>query len=67
MKKSDLATQVATTVLVDGNNVMRARADGWWRNRAEAALRLIDDIVPVARARGGEWTVVFDGPEGTRR
>ena len=67
MKKSDLEAQVATTVLVDGNNVMGSRADGWWRNRAEAALRLVDDIAPVARAHGGAWTVVFDGPGGTRR
>jgi len=49
------------TVLVDGNNVMGSRPDGWWRNRAEAAGRLVADIVPVARSRGGAWTVVFDG------
>ena len=67
MKEPDLAAQVATTVFVDGNNVMGARADGWWRNRAEAALRLVDDIAPVARARGGEWTIVFDGPGPARR
>ena len=34
MKKSDLATHAATTVFVDGNNVMGSRADGWWRNAA---------------------------------
>ena len=49
------------TVLVDGNNVMGSRPDGWWRNRAEAAQRLVADIVPVARSLGGTWTVVFDG------
>ena len=51
------------TVLVDGNNVMGSRPDGWWRNRAEAAQRLVADIVPVARSLGGTWTVVFDGAE----
>ena len=49
------------TVLVDGNNVMGSRPDGWWRNRVEAAQRLVADIVPVARSLGGTWTVVFDG------
>ena len=51
------------TVLVDGNNVMGSRPDGWWRNRAEAAQRLVADIVPVARRLGGTWTVVFDGAQ----
>ena len=51
------------TVLVDGNNVMGSRPDGWWRNRAGAAQRLVADIVPVARSLGGTWTVVFDGAE----
>ena len=50
------------TVLVDGNNVMGSRPDGWWRNRAEAAERLVADITPLALRRGGAWTIVFDGP-----
>ena len=50
-------------VLVDGNNVMGSRPDGWWRNRGEAAQRLVADIVPVARSLGGTWTVVFDGAQ----
>ena len=54
---------MARTVLVDGNNVMGSRPDGWWRNRAEAADRLVADIAPVARSLGGAWTIVFDGPE----
>ena len=65
MKKSHVSAPVMAVVLVDGNNVMGSRADGWWRNRAEAALRLVDDIAPVARAHGGEWTIVFDGPGPT--
>ena len=51
------------TVLVDGNNVMGSRPDGWWRNRAEAAGRLVTDLAPVAQSLGGAWTVVFDGAE----
>ena len=48
-------------VFVDGNNVMGARADGWWRDRRGAARRLTGEIGAVARACGGAWTVVFDG------
>ena len=51
-----------STVLVDGNNVMGSRADGWWRNRAEAAQRLVADIAPLAHGSEGAWTIVFDGP-----
>ena len=53
---------LVTTIFVDGNNVMRSRADGWWRNRAEAAQRLVAEMAPVARSQGGAWTIVFDGP-----
>lgn len=48
-------------VFVDGNNVMGSRPDGWWRDRAEAARRLIAEITPLALDRGGVWTIVFDG------
>jgi len=45
-------------LIVDGNNVMGSRPDGWWRDRAGAARRLVDAI--------GAWAsepvlVVFDG------
>ena len=50
------------TVLVDGNNVMGARPDGWWRNRAEAAQRLVADIALLVLGGGRAWTIVFDGP-----
>ena len=49
-------------VFVDGNNVMGSRADGWWRNRAEAAERLVAEIAPLARDSEAAWTIVFDGP-----
>lgn len=50
-----------TRVFVDGNNVMGSRPDGWWRDRAAAARRLIADLAPIAGGPGA-WTVVFDGP-----
>ena len=50
------------TVLVDGNNVMGSRPDGWWRDRAEAAERLVAELAPLAWSSGGAWTIVFDGP-----
>ena len=37
-------------LVVDGANVVGAVPDGWWRDRAGAALRLRDDLVPVAEA-----------------
>jgi len=54
-----------TTVFVDGNNVMGSRPDGSWRNRAEAAQRLVDKIAPVARRHAGAWAIVFAGPGPT--
>ena len=53
-------------VFVDGNNVMGSRPDGWWRDRAEAARRLLAEIIPLALAHGGVWTIVFDGKEPPR-
>jgi 8-oxo-dGTP diphosphatase len=35
-------------LVVDGANVMGARADGWWRDRAGAAARLRDDLGRLA-------------------
>ena len=45
-------------LVVDGNNVMGSRPDGWWKDRAAAARRLVGQI--------GEWAtedvlVYFDG------
>lgn len=35
-------------LLVDGNNVMGARPDGWWRDRAGATAGLLDALAPLA-------------------
>jgi predicted RNA-binding protein with PIN domain len=49
--------------LVDGNNVLGARPDGWWRDRPAARRRLVAELAAFASATGGEVTVVFDGRE----
>ena len=51
---------MAARLIVDGNNVIGSRPDGWWRDRAAATRSLVDRI--------GEWAdedvlVVFDGRE----
>ncbi len=38
------------TIIVDGANVVGSRPDGWWRDRAGAALRLRDQLEPLASA-----------------
>jgi 8-oxo-dGTP diphosphatase len=59
--------------VVDVANVMGARPDGWWRDRAGAALRLCRSVaelaargVPAARMPGGlpapaAWVLVLEG------
>ena len=51
-------------VVVDVANVMGARADGWWRDRAGAAARLCREVIALAQ-RGddtaGAWVLVLEG------
>jgi predicted RNA-binding protein with PIN domain len=47
--------------LVDGNNVMGSRPDGWWRDRPAAMQRLVAALDDLALATGDEIAVVFDG------
>ncbi len=35
------------TIIVDGANVVGSRPDGWWRDRAGAAIRLRDQLAPL--------------------
>ncbi|WBB76787.1 hypothetical protein O7602_15145 [Micromonospora sp. WMMD1128] len=37
-------------LVVDGANVVGSRPDGWWRDRAGAAVRLRDALAPLADA-----------------
>lgn len=50
-------------IIVDAANVMGSRPDGWWRDRAGAASRLIDSIA-TALSKGaltGPVIVVVEG------
>jgi predicted RNA-binding protein with PIN domain len=49
--------------IVDGNNVMGARPDGWWRDRRAAQRRLVARLEAFAAARDEPVTVIFDGAE----
>jgi nicotinic acid mononucleotide adenylyltransferase/predicted RNA-binding protein with PIN domain len=57
-------------LIVDGNNVIGSRPDGWWRDREGAARRLIASLQALARRTGDRISVVLDGrpladvPEG---
>lgn len=48
------------TIVVDAANVMGSRPDGWWRDRAGAAVRLHADLERVAK-RGVTVPGVGDG------
>jgi hypothetical protein len=55
--------------VVDVANVMGARADGWWRDRAGAALRLGHEVMALAERGTGPsgerpaaaWVLVLEG------
>lgn len=50
-------------LLVDGNNVMGSRPDGWWRDRQDAMQRLVNTLDDRAQRTGEDIDVVFDGRE----
>jgi nicotinic acid mononucleotide adenylyltransferase/predicted RNA-binding protein with PIN domain len=52
---------VRRRLLVDGNNVVGSKPDGWWRDRAGATRRLVGSLQSFAARTGDEVTVVFDG------
>jgi predicted RNA-binding protein with PIN domain len=47
--------------IVDGNNVMGSRPDGWWRDRRAAQRRLVERLETFADVRDEPVTVIFDG------
>ncbi|TIC80841.1 hypothetical protein [Nocardioides sp. GY 10127] len=51
---------MSLTVVVDGANVVGARADGWWKDRAGAALRLHEALL-TADVPGDEVVLVLEG------
>ncbi|HVT66819.1 MAG TPA: hypothetical protein VHF26_03645 [Trebonia sp.] len=54
----------ASVAVVDVANVMGARADGWWRDRAAAALRLCREVMTLAQrpdSPAATWVLVLEG------
>ena len=47
-------------LIVDGNNVIGARPDGWWRDRPAAVRRLLAQLQRL----GEPITLVLDVPQG---
>jgi predicted RNA-binding protein with PIN domain len=62
-----------TRIIVDGNNVVGSRPDGWWRDRPGASRRLVAALQSLGAATGDRIAVVLDGrplpdlPEGVHR
>jgi predicted RNA-binding protein with PIN domain len=48
------------TVFVDGNNVMGAAADGWWRDPPAAVLRLLARVQCFQASTGDTVVLVLD-------
>jgi predicted RNA-binding protein with PIN domain len=48
--------------LIDGMNVIGARADGWWKDRDAAMAGLVGELELWADAQGEDVTVVFERP-----
>jgi predicted RNA-binding protein with PIN domain len=65
-----LAPEARRRIIVDGNNVIGSRADGWWRDREGASHRLVEELQARAARTGDRIAVVLDGrplaglPEG---
>lgn len=54
----------AATLVVDAANVVGARPDGWWKDRAGAAARLLDQLAAALghpELRGRRVVVVLEG------
>jgi predicted RNA-binding protein with PIN domain len=49
--------------IVDGNNVMGSRPDGWWRDREGASRALAAQVAAFSVSAGVPVTLFFDGRE----
>src|SRR5262249_40611684 len=56
-----IAPESRRRLIVDGNNVIGSRPDGWWRDREGASRRLVASLQEHARASGERIAVVLDG------
>ena len=52
--------------LIDGNNVMGSRPDGWWRDRAGAKARLAAQVADWSCRWPDPVVLVFDGADDER-
>ena len=50
-------------LIVDGNNVMGSRPDGWWRDRHGAMQRLVNELDDLAGRTSDAILVIFDGAD----
>jgi predicted RNA-binding protein with PIN domain len=51
--------------IVDAMNVIGCRPDGWWKDRGDAMVTLVDRLDRWASAQGDTVTVVFERPPST--
>jgi predicted RNA-binding protein with PIN domain len=56
-----IAPEYRRRLIVDGNNVIGSRPDGWWRDRGGASRRLIERLQDLAGRTGDRVSVVLDG------
>jgi nicotinic acid mononucleotide adenylyltransferase/predicted RNA-binding protein with PIN domain len=65
-----IVPEVRRRLIVDGNNLIGTKPDGWWRDREGATRRLVRSLQSLARRTGDRIAVVLDGrplpdlPEG---
>jgi predicted RNA-binding protein with PIN domain len=57
------APGTGATLVVDGNNVIGARADGWWKDRPAAVRRLLGRVQCYAAHTGRAVVLVLDVPQ----
>ncbi|GAB2677064.1 NYN domain-containing protein [Nocardia goodfellowii] len=55
-----MANERTQLIVVDGANVVGAKPDGWWRDRAGAARRLLSKIATLTE-HPGDVVVVLEG------
>jgi predicted RNA-binding protein with PIN domain len=64
------APEARRRIIVDGNNVIGTRPDGWWRDRVGATRRLVEALQSFVARTDHQVAVVLDGrpaadlPEG---
>ncbi len=47
--------------IIDGNNVMGSRPDGWWNDRPGAMVRLTQEVAQWCWTHDDEVMLIFDG------